>query len=247
MVLAFLILLISPITHAQSFNPCRFVEEGKEWYFEVSNPNGNPDYYAQWVVVYQLLGDTIIGNNECIKLYATSNCPFQMYENRYVGALFEVDSKVFHIIPENDTPSLLYDFSCQPGDNVKVYNTDLMIREKRAINIFEASVILITWSPTEFGLYKSYWIEGIGNYENDLINYPGSWNPGSHNYKLLSCNVKEKEVFNHETFSRTVSINKIFGSCSNANNWYNLLGFPLRTKPSNKGIYIKNGRRKVKI
>lgn len=238
--------IIPSIVNAQSSDSLPFVEEGKVWHYQVSNPSANPEYYAEWLKSYHLTGDTIIGPYKCVKLYVSCNQPGREYEWCYQGALFERNSKVFHIFPMSNTPYLLYDFNCQKGDRIFINGAELIIFDRRELPYNGMLWIMLSWTPKEMDLFKSVWLKGIGSYDNDLINYVGSWNPGSYVYNLLSCEVKGEEIFDSETFQRiTVKIHNIYENSQTRmeNNWYNLGGHKFPNKPSKKGIYIQNGKK----
>ena len=181
-------------------NYLSFVEEGKVWHYEVSNPNAGSEHYSEWLTDYMLEGDTIIGNYNCKKLYVTSDCPFNKRERLYSGALFEKDSLVYHIYPNGTEPYLLYDFTPQKGDDVSIGGISLTIRDRQNIPYNGKPWLVLTWSPKDFDIYKSLLIEGIGCPDSEILNYYDSWTPGAYRYKLLSCEVNGKEIFSTNTF-----------------------------------------------
>ena len=193
--------ILSPlfcIAQKNSYLP--FVVEGKVWHYKESNPNVSSEYYSEWQTDYMLKGDTVIGNYSCKKLYVTSDCPFNKRERLYSGALFEKDSLVYHIYPNGTEPYLLYDFTTKEGEDVSIYGTTLTILRRQIIQYNGRMWLVLTWSPKEFEVDKSFLIEGLGCLDNRILDYFNSWNPGAYRCQLLTCEVGGEEVFSSKTF-----------------------------------------------
>ena len=237
-------IIFSHIIIAQEASYQQFIEEGKAWHYEVSNPNAGSEYFSEWLTTYFLEGDTIIGDHRCKRIYVTSSCPFNKREKLYSGALFEKDSLVFHIYPNGTEPYLLYDFSAQSGNEVSIYGTRLSILERNNITYDGKSLLVLTWCPIELDVYKSFLIEGIGCLDNELLNYYNSWNPGAYNCKLLSCEVNGDEIFDLNSFNGTVGCQRIVNDnhVRSSLGIFDLQGRMLQQAP-NKGIYIQNGKK----
>ena len=191
---------VNPITFP--YRP--FIEEGKTWTYEVSNPNSSSEYYAEWTKTYQLDGDTLINSYRCTKVYATSTEPNWEYNKRYIGALFEDGGKVYIFWQKSQTPHLLYDFSCKEGDIVVIDNRELIIQEKLRISYGVNSLNIYLWSYKGFYGYQSLWVEGIGCPDNNLLDFAHDSDPGGYQHKLLSCSVKGTEIFNYDTFQKEI-------------------------------------------
>ncbi len=241
-------LSFSAVAQEPSYRP--FIEEGKVWHYEGSNPDSPPEYRQTWMKNYWLEGDTVISTYQCTKLYVTSTGTIEKNERYYCGALFEYGANVFFIFAGSDKPSLLYDFSCQKGDDVIIWNRALMIQERFLVQLNGSAYVVLKWSPKECEVYQSLWIEGIGD-SNGFLEYIDSWNPGSYSYKLLSCEVKGRVVFDYQTFQNTVtgsqSLRDTRGSSFSPYNspYFDLTGRRLAAPPK-RGMFIEGGKIRVK-
>ena len=201
--------ILSLCSHAQDSSSRPFIEEGKTWVYEVSNPNSNPYYYEEWTETFQLTGDTLINSHNCKKLYhSRTGSKWQPeLDLLYGGALFEDEGKVYIVYPKGQALQLLYDFSCKKGDSRVIGGYELEILEKLNVSYAGLPLHILIWSPKEMDQlqYNSILVEGIGSPDNDLIHYYDEWLPDSYRYKLLSCNVNGTEIFNYDIFQEVYS------------------------------------------
>ena len=241
--LLFSLLCISAEAQEPSYRP--FVEDGKVWRYEGSNPNDEPTYYEIWERTYWLDGDTVIGNHHCHKLYVNKSEP------DYWGALFEDGAQVFHIWPNSKTPYLLYDFSCQKGDEVTIWGNKLIIQDKYNVQFNESPHVVLRWRHKEYDIFQSIWIDGIGD-PSGLTEYVGSWDPGSYCYKLLSCEVNGEVIFDRKAFQDAVTgcqpLLETYDSSSSPyhGQYFDLQGRRLpsgQALPSRHGVFIRDGKK----
>ena len=178
-----------------------FIEEGKVWIYEVCNPQA---YHANdnrnWTETYHLTGDTLINSHNCKKLHLSSDLQEGLV-NYYCGALFEDGSRVYFILPESQTPQLLYDFSCKKGDTFVIHGHEMVMKEQLDIPYEGTSLNVLKWSLKENDMQKSLWVEGIGSTTNNLIDYFYDWEERNR-YTLLSCSVNGTEIFANEEFQK---------------------------------------------
>ncbi len=209
MTLAISVLLALAVQAQGSADYRPFIEEGKTWIYEVSNPNSNPYYYEEWTETFQLTGDTLINSHNCKKLYhsRTGSKWQRELDQLYGGALFEEEGKVYIVYPKGQALQLLYDFSCKKGDSRVIGGYELEILEKLNVSYAGVPLHILIWSPKEMDQlqYNSILVEGIGSPDNDLILYYDNWLPDSYRYKLLSCNVNGTEIFNYDIFQEVYS------------------------------------------
>ena len=227
------------------------VEEGKVWHYKASKPDVSPEYYEEWNDTYSLEGDTIIDSHQCLKLYYTSDCPYDSYNHSYHGALFEEGEKVYYIAAGSASPALLYDFSCEPGTTIQVSNHKLVINERKLVKYRNEYLTVIKWSPIENDIVYDdicfYWIEGIGS-EIDLMNETPVWWDGCLWKELVKCKLNGQTIFDYDEYWKTsqivTSINEVFPALQAKSECFDLQG----RKVSNprEGIYIKD-RKKVLI
>ena len=178
-----------------------FIEEGKVWIYEVCNPQA---YHANdnrnWTETYHLTGDTLINSHNCKKLHLSSDLQEGLV-NYYCGALFEDGSRVYFILPESQTPQLLYDFSCKKGDTFVIHGHEMVMKEQLDIPYEGTSLNVLKWSQKENDMQKSLWVAGIGSTTNNLIDYFYDWEERNR-YTLLSCSVNGTEIFANEEFQK---------------------------------------------
>ena len=227
---------------SDSYRP--FVEEGKVWNYEGSNPNHEPSSYVTWTESYQLDGDTVIDSYKCGKLYFSSTCPFSEYHRLYKGAVYEDGNKVYIFHSKSTAPRLLYDFSCKKEDHLMIGGYELLIDKDYFISNAAQTFHVFVWSPKEMNIYQSFMIEGIGCLDDDLINYYEGWLPGGYQRKLLSCSIKGFEIFNYNTFHKEVSTVSFPFEQNSTPTLFDLSGRRLSAPPA-KGIYIENGQKRV--
>ena len=110
-------------------NDLPLVEEGKVWSYKRSRLIAPTDVQAEWNEIYSLEGDTVIDSRRCMKLYVTSDNPSESHDHSYLGAMYEEGECVYYIASGSTTHSLLYDFSCEPGNTVKVNQFELAIKK----------------------------------------------------------------------------------------------------------------------
>lgn len=252
--LLFSMLCFSAEAQVPSYHP--FVEDGKVWRYEGSNPNSAPEYYETWVRTYWLEGDTVIGNYRCHKLYLKNTYTHNKIERSYCGALFEDGAQVFHIWPNSETPYLLYDFSCKKGDDVTIWGTKLTISDRFNVQFNESSYVVLKWCLSDevesiYKIFDSICIDGVGD-PSGLIDFIDSWYPDSYRYKLLSCEVKGEVVFDYQSFQKTMAVCQPFlETCDSPSSPHNGQYFDLtgRRIPdtqalgSRHGVFIKNGKK----
>ena len=201
MTLAISVLLALAVQAQGSADYHPFIEEGKTWIYEVCNPQA---YHANdnrnWTETYHLTGDTLINSHNCKKLHLSSDLQEGLV-NYYCGALFEDGSRVYFILPESQTPQLLYDFSCKKGDTFVIHGHEMVMKEQLDIPYEGTSLNVLKWSQKENDMQKSLWVEGIGSTTNNLIDYFYDWEERNR-YTLLSCSVNGTEIFANEEFQK---------------------------------------------
>lgn len=122
-----LFLIINSLSiHAQQYFP--FPTTNTFWQEQWGTQYQSSDYH------YLVIGDTLIGLNNYIKLESAGNVYYnfnpnipQFYNRGYVGAYRNdtLAKKVYYISKDSIDESLLYDFNLLPGDTIKGYMDQL--------------------------------------------------------------------------------------------------------------------------
>ncbi len=183
-------------------NDLPLVEEGKVWSYKRSRLIAPTDVQAEWNEIYSLEGDTVIDSRRCMKLYVTSDNPSESHDHSYLGAMYEEGECVYYIASGSTTHSLLYDFSCEPGNIVKVNQFELAINERKIVKYRGKYLTVIDWSPIEEGeetFYHNIWIEGIGS-PLDLLNDTPIWYDGCPYKELVTCKLNGQVIYDKNDF-----------------------------------------------
>lgn len=176
------------------------VEDGKVWSYKGSRLIASTGYQAEWNEIYSLEGDTVINSRQCLKLYLTCNSPYKSYDHSYLGAMCEEGECVYFIVSDSDKPSLLYDFSCESGNIVKVNHFELVINERKLVKYRGEYLTVIDWSPIEEEtFYHNIWIEGIGS-PLDLMNDTPIWFDGCPYKELVTCKLNDQIIYDKDEF-----------------------------------------------
>lgn len=159
--------------------------EGAEW--NNAEVEGTT-YYANRIVC---IGDTLIDSIHYSKLYKTWSavyfqtgaCEFDYSSGPYLMESYEgavrTDEyqKVYYIFPEEDTSRLIYDFSVNEGDSVKIDGYDAEYYSY----ILGVDTIFLSNGPrkriTMQGIYSFHdeWIEGVGSIYGLLATFMRPW------------------------------------------------------------------------
>ncbi len=193
------------------------VEEGKVWHYKESGLTA--DGVQEWDETYSLEGDTAIGRYVCKRLFLSTSGPYEPTDRKYMGAMYERSKKVYYFAPDSTEATLMYDFSCKPGDVVSVrtylYDTwfNMLVKKKRYVGYHGKDLTVVDWSPMgwpdEDDADKVYenrpgtvWIEGIGS-PLDLLNNNPSWGAtgGVPAGRLLTCTLDGEVIFDRDDFN----------------------------------------------
>ena len=207
------LVFIQTIAAQNGYNP--LVEEGKVWYFK-GFASYVDDSYKVWEEIYSLEGDTVIDSHRCLKLYITCNSPYKSYDHAYIGAMYEKRRKVYYILPGNTTSTLLYDFSCDVGDIVKMNLYDiymptvvkwdeyeLKINDKQIVKYRDEYLTVMNWNPLcdneVVDYYCTIWIESVGS-PIDLLNSITEWGTGGISKALITCKLNDQIIYSTYDF-----------------------------------------------
>ena len=173
---------------------------------------------------------------KCLKMFSEN------YRNdgieRYAGALYEEGKKVYAFLPKHDTADLLYDFDCDVDDEIRTSEGRMLVTD--IVQEVYGGIVMrfyhLFWFSDDGKHYLEVckWIEGIGGCIDFFDTLPGYGKPTY----LVCCEVNG-EIFYPTGGGDNITIptNKSVNS-----NFHDLSGRHLPSRPTQKGIYIKDGR-----
>ncbi|MBR4644897.1 MAG: leucine-rich repeat domain-containing protein, partial [Bacteroidaceae bacterium] len=175
------------------------VEEGKHWTYDNYLPI-RPDEYNHYYS-YDLKGDTLIAGKNCLKMYSDNR--YNDGAVRYEAALYEENKKVFCFFPEKEEAVLLYDFDCEMGDTLNLYEMQMVVTDIQAVMpgdiVILKYVLQPVWDePEDYG--KVFWIEGVGATMDFFAMAPV---PGNYN-TLHACEVKGEKLYTADNLYQPV-------------------------------------------
>ncbi|MBQ6210706.1 MAG: DUF3244 domain-containing protein [Prevotella sp.] len=182
-----------------------FVEEDKVW--QVGAVGSNP---VQMVEYYYFDGDTIIDGKTCKQMmrqrYANPEYPdyaivMQYPLLQYVGAWYEEDKKVYEYDSTNKQFKLMYDFSVDANDTLRIDNLPYVIgaRQTGGMKGFKGVYrdVMMPWEG-EQNIYNTTWLEGVGDIDDPIYNvYYGEEN---HALFLMSCSIGDEVIYLNDEY-----------------------------------------------
>ena len=170
------------------------VEEGKHWTYDNYLPVRPDEYNHDYS--YDLKGDTLIAGKNCLKMYSDNRYNDGIV--KYEAALYEENKKVFCFFPEKEEAVLLYDFDCEVGDTLNVYETQMIVTDIQTVMPGDVLIRIYTlqpiWDePEDYG--EVFWIEGVGATMDFFAMTPV---PGNYN-TLHACEVNGEKLFSADT------------------------------------------------
>ena len=181
-----LFMLISFLGFNQITN--HFENLNSKWYVSSNFINANqenPSHLGVKTTVWGFVGDTLIDNNDWLKLFSTQDSLFQN-DLSFQGFLRSEDLKVYFKETDTSSSQILYDFNLEVGDSVE-YTFDIdgdnytVLIKVDAIDTIEingesyrkfkfSEPLNIENFPITMGsMVKEAWIEGIGSLKNPIF------------------------------------------------------------------------------
>ena len=170
-----------------------FVEDGKVWIVKVIS-NGWPK--EEWIEYYYFDGDTIIDGQTakrmmCVKgeslEFGVEN--IEAVENeKYIGAWYEQDKKVYYAGRNQEQFELFYDFTLSTGDSILMPNHETWLVEKVSGGIQGFKGTYYEIGDTE------RWLEGVGSETFPQANFRWNGNIGA----LIACCVGDEVIYLNE-------------------------------------------------
>ena len=176
------------------------IEDGKVW--KVGDiTSGNP---AQCVEHFYFDGDTIIDGKTCKQMmcqrYVNPDFHFEQPALYYVGAWYEEDQKVYFHDSTNNLFKLMYDFSIDANDTIKIDNQSYVIGPKQTGGMkgFKGVYRDVRLWADGGSIYSVPWLEGVGGIDRPTTNvYPGNVDPL---WALMSCTVGDEVIYFNDDY-----------------------------------------------
>ena len=242
---------------AQELSYRKFLSEGKCWYQHAVYHYGKASEYIDIekdiYYSYLLIGDTLIDDKECKKMYLCSE------DTTYHCAMYEVDRKVMYIPKGEQEAKVLYDFQENPQTlwEFGMEWPKLLLMTTDTVSVGDNHFRRMLFSNEEF--YEEFpedivsnWVEGVGCagdifkdvlYTIKLAIISNEW---EYTFTDLdSCYENGKRIFTCEDFFKepiTSSISKSSAKGKGDKVVYDLQGRPVVT-PQKNGLYIKNKKK----
>ena len=252
-IILFISLFYSTILFAQDAASFPFIEEGKRWY--VGSFMGHVERTTKGNVYY-FDGDTIIAGRTCKRW---------MRDGILVAPIFEEGHHVWFFRENETEPRLLFDFGIVKGESVEASNlegktlrcyVDTIMTDscgRRFLSIHDDEGLEI-WNnefqpaglPWKYFIeqYTYVWIEGIGAAKRPYYNI--GWGGKYGNSDILTeVRVGDRIIYENSFFKWIrdgVSVPQSH-LASKESSWHDLSGRRLPSLPTQKGIYIKDGRK----
>ena len=247
-----------------------FVEEGKEW---ILGGVPDADHILNWVRIYKIEGDTIIAGTPCKKWSMRRYDDGKLVKEISLSPIYEMDKKVY-FFPEGQTePRLFFDFGASPNEEFTIYD---IYHPDDSVTVSYPGVQWTTYlTGEECGVLPAYklscvhimpWIVGVGYMGTPVPTYkPVNMHDADKldvaDGNLLMCTVNGEVLFYGPVYfifgfdktggltairnlpAQPASSSKFQDSGSKL---YDLSGRKVGNGQLPKGIYIENGKKRVK-
>ena len=184
---------------------------------------------------YYLSGDTLFNGISCLKMYESGK------RNRYEGAVYETDRKVFFCPAGRSDAVLLYDFGASKGEIVRSTWMEIKVIGDTLLNVESASVRALQVVDVNHEGNEVLWIEGVGCEKFGPL-YPSGVVAEGNFDRLVCCMQGDRILYaSPDIPSRITAVSK---STSSPLGLYDLLGRRVIGSPR-PGIYIQQGRKRM--
>jgi hypothetical protein len=251
----FLILLVIPIkafTQEKLYDS--ILEEGKVWTSRLVSS----DFNTVWIVEHKLMDSSMIDGITYKQIYEryrleNEDSWSEWKPGAYIGQ--DDQGKVYYYqdYGYSEEKHMTMDFSLQVGDVFIVDKNELpyvvtAVSDTILLNSSDQRVRkCIHLSHTLNGeiltedYHREVWIEGIGSLNNGIEGIHG-YEPGGFSL-LIKCTQQDIIIYQYD--DATSSVYNILRKIGDDNKFIDLQGRRLEVQPTNKGIYIQNGKKHV--
>ena len=214
-------------------------------------------------------GDTVVGDKTYKKMFRRPTTVLRKY---YAPAEMAGKEETFDLTGEcslwhelwredgqkvyaflYDKEELRYDFSAEPGMMVNVSSVLTDILSIDDISLYGKNLRRFHIAMHDYqDQYDRVWIEGVGHPDGPFRVWGLEVNDGR-SYQLLSCYEDGECIYSVEEYKKQESTLSIHNRPISEPSTYprnvplfDLQGRRLTSKPTQKGVYIQNGRKKIK-
>ena len=181
------LLVIGQSVCAREYLP--MLKEGKQWMYYYTNQHYECNYY------FTLNGDTVIDGKTWHKVYERMVDQWtgtDIIRERYAGAMFEEDGRVYRFTKNVQKKEMLCDFNLEVGDKTSEGNWEVTdIGNTYAFGKTRKCLTLRRVNEEPYLHHVEYWIEGIGS-SNTFVDSSISF---------LACYEDNRCVFTNANFT----------------------------------------------
>ncbi len=178
----------------------------------------NPNFVATTTTIFGYHGDTLINNEQWLKLYVTNDSLFQN-NLVYQGLTRSENNRVLYLDATNQIDTL-YDFNLNLGDSV-LFNLYGMYPEKLPVTSIDSIQLngefykrfkFAEPSIIAFDELNEVWIDGIGSIHGPLFpNFPVKFSQEIPDLLLLTCTTSDDLEIYHNPLYSNCYINIVLG------------------------------------
>ncbi|MBR5655196.1 MAG: leucine-rich repeat protein [Prevotella sp.] len=195
-----------PVINKMAYRP--MIEDGKVWKVG-SSSSGNP---VKLVEYYYFDGDTIIDGKNCKQMmcqrYVSPDYPdyaviMQYPLLQYVGAWYEEDKKVYTYDATNKLFKMMYDFSLDANDTLRIDNFPYVIgtRKTGGIKGFKGVYREVWECGDGENTYRcAPWLEGVGGVYGPPTTNVFNVELGDPAWFLMSCIVGDEVIYLNDEY-----------------------------------------------
>lgn len=225
---------------ANAYEYIPMLTNGKSWKIACTHAPNDPTYYKY--VTYTVIGDTLVRNKLCKKIFLSGDGRGIMRNDTICG--LEENGRIYDYTGQDS--GLLLDFNLHVGDAAYLWpNTDVLKEDYITVNGVQRRRLTIGGMTEASGTI--YWVEGIGTNNGYWMCLDGDIMLGYEEF-LMEVSENGKVIFTRDDFYVTSSITKPEYDLSKSVKCYSLdgryIGSDINTlKP---GVYVINGKKVVK-
>ena len=255
-ILLFLMSLLPFSVSAQELQYESLLDEGKVWTLQYVLSTYQPSIRYE---MYELRDNTIINGIPYKKLYSKdwSDGQPEPEEMEFSGIYVGQDSQgaIFlqYSMNNHQENVKVMDFSTKVGDTYSWNQTDLVVlsvsdtimensADKTLRKCIRVGELCANETYYDEVVYGDLWIEGVGSAKYGLLGLLGVARVGAV-CKLMQCKRQNTVIYDYK--DETTFINHVERQPAKDGKFFDLQGHQLTAQPTQRGIYIRNGKKFV--